>query len=126
RPVKDHRFVAVFRGEGLRDYVSDSDPQLVGQKPLAVCPLSPDASLLADAANQFLEKARQILRPYNPANMILLRGFSARPSFLSMQEIYQLHPAAIASYPMYRGLAKVVGMDVLPTGVTLQDQIKTL
>ena len=58
--------------------------------------------------------------------MVLLRGFSERPNFLSMGEVYKLKPAAIAAYPMYRGLARLVGMEVLKTGTKIKDEFKTL
>ena len=77
-------------------------------------------------ANQFLEKAKTILAEHHPANMLLLRGFSQRPAWPLMQEIYKLTPCAIAAYPMYRGLARLVGMDVLPTGITVDDGFQTL
>jgi len=66
------------------------------------------------------------LAEYHPANMILLRGFSQRPQFPTMNEVYKLKPAVIASYPMYRGLAKLVGMEVLKTGSSIEDELATL
>lgn len=126
RPVKEHRCVVVFRGEGLSAEISDSDPQQAGVAPKAVAALNPQASITARIANQFLEKAKAILGEHHPANMLLLRGFSQRPNWPLMQEIYKLTPCAIAAYPMYRGLARLVGMDVLPTGITVDDEIQTL
>jgi len=126
RPVREHRFVVVFRGDGLISAVSDSDPQQVGVVPRVVNALRPDSSLTADIANKFIARAREILASHHPANMILLRGFSQKPSFPSMGEVYKLKPAAIASYPMYRGLAKLVGMHVLETGASLEDEFATL
>ncbi len=67
-----------------------------------------------------------MLADHHPANMLLLRGFSQKPSFPTMQEIYKLNPLAIAVYPMYRGLARLVGMKVAETGTTLQDEFATL
>jgi 2,3-bisphosphoglycerate-independent phosphoglycerate mutase len=81
---------------------------------------------MADIANQFLAQAKTILAEYHPANMVLLRGFSQQPHIPTMGEIYQLKPAAIASYPMYRGLAKLVGMKILETGPTIEDEFATL
>ena len=126
RPVKEHRCVVVFRGEGLSAELSDSDPQQAGVAPQAVAALNPQASATARIANQFLEKAKAILAAHHPANMLLLRGFSQRPGWPLMQEIYKLTPCAIAAYPMYRGLARLVGMDVLPTGITVDDAFQTL
>jgi len=125
-PVREHRFVAVFRGEGLVPEVSDSDPLLIGVAPKSIAALSPEASRLASVANKFVAQAKVVLAEHYPANMVLLRGFSRHPHLPSMSEIYKLKPAAIASYPMYRGLAKLVGMEVLKTGTTIEDEFMTL
>ncbi len=125
-PVREHRLVAVFRGDGLAPEVSDSDPQQLGVTPKPVTALSPEAGKLASVANQFMTQAKTLLAEHYPSNMVLLRGFSKHPHFPSMSEIYKLKPAAIVSYPMYRGLAKLVGMEVLKTGTTIEDEITTL
>lgn len=126
RPVKEHRFIAVFRGEDLVPDVSDADPQQIGVAPIAATALHPEANRMADIANQFIAKAKTILAEHHPANMVLLRGFSAQPHLPTMGDIYKLKAAAIASYPMYRGLAKLVGMKILPTGTTIEDEFGTL
>ena len=126
RPVKEHRFVVVFRGEGLSADLSDSDPQQTGVAPKAVTAVNPGAAKGARIANLFLEKAKIILAGHHPANMLLLRGFSHCPDWPLMQEIYKLTPGAIAAYPMYRGLARLVGMEVLQTGSTIDDEFQTL
>ncbi|MFC1988238.1 2,3-bisphosphoglycerate-independent phosphoglycerate mutase [Chloroflexota bacterium] len=126
RPVREYRFIAVFRGEGLSPDASDSDPQQVGVAPLSVIGLNPKAKRIADIANKFVAQAETILAGHHPANMILLRGFSKKPDFPSMGEIYKLKPAVIASYPMYRGLASLVGMDVLETGSDIKDEFEAL
>ena len=125
-PVKEHRFVAVFRGEGLGDELSDSDPQREGMSPKDVVPLSAGAAKTAHVANEFIARARTILADHQPTNMVLLRGFARYPSFPQMSEVFRVKPAAIAAYPMYRGLAKVVGMEVLATGVTIDEEFATL
>ncbi|MDP6825129.1 MAG: 2,3-bisphosphoglycerate-independent phosphoglycerate mutase [Dehalococcoidales bacterium] len=126
RPVQEHRLVAVFRGDDLIPEVSDSDPQQTGMVPKVVTALRPEADRLADVANKFIAQARAKLAAHRSANMVLLRGFSDHPRFPTMGEIYKLKSAAIASYPMYRGLAQLVGMEVLKTGVTIEDEVKTL
>jgi 2,3-bisphosphoglycerate-independent phosphoglycerate mutase len=130
-PVKEHRFVLVLRGEGLGGELTESDPQQLGVLPLPIEPLpstsNPEASQrTADLANQFVDQARQALRHERPANMVLLRGLDKRPEIPTMQEVFGLRAAAIAVYPMYRGLAKLVGMDALPSGTTLSDEFDTL
>ncbi len=125
-PVREHRFVAIFRGEGLVPNVSESDPQQIGIAPKPVTALSQEASRMAGVANQFIAKTKTILAEHHPANMILLRGFSKCPYIPSIGEIYALKPAAIASYPMYRGLAKLIGMELLETGTTIEAEFKTL
>lgn len=125
-PVREHRFVAVFRGPELAANVYDSDPSQTGVPPLKIIPSHSGPNKLARVANLFIEKARDLLADHHPANMVLLRGFAEKPVFPSMQEIYRLNPLAIAVYPMYRGLARLVGMEIAETGTTLENEFETL
>lgn len=125
-PVKEHRFVLMLRGKGLSPELADSDPQKIGQAPKKVEALSPQARKTAGIANEFVSQAGSLLRGKTPANMVLLRGFSRRPHIPSVSEIYKLKPAAIATYPMYRGLARLVGMKILPAGENITDQLNSL
>ncbi|MBA7704223.1 2,3-bisphosphoglycerate-independent phosphoglycerate mutase [subsurface metagenome] len=126
RPVREHRFIVVFRGEELGPAVSESDPQQIGVIPKPITALAPEASRMASIANQFIDKAKVLLAEYHPANMLLLRGFSQRPQLPTMNKIYKLKPAVIAVYPMYRELAKLMGMEVLKTGTSIEDELVTL
>ncbi len=126
RPVREHRFVVVFRGKGLNPDVTNSDPQQTGVAPNRIQAIHATARATANIANEFVERAGDILSQHQPANSLLLRGFSQHPVLPSMAEIYKLNPAAIAGYPMYRGLARLAGMTVLKTGPTIQDQMATL
>jgi 2,3-bisphosphoglycerate-independent phosphoglycerate mutase len=125
-PVREHRFVLILQGEVLSPEVGDSDPQQIGQAPKKIEALSPQAQKTADIANEFVSQASNLLKGKDPANMVLLRGFSRRPHLPSISEIYKLKPAAIATYPMYRGLARLVGMKVLPGGEGITDQLNSL
>ena len=125
-PVKEYRFVLVLRGQGLSEEVTGTDPEQEGVAPLPVRALSPDSEKTARAANTFIEAAREILGQGKKANMVLLRGFSQRPHLPDMGHVYKLHPAAIAAYPMYKGLAKLLGMKVIPAGTTFEEEIDTL
>jgi 2,3-bisphosphoglycerate-independent phosphoglycerate mutase len=125
-PVKEHRFVMILRGPGLSPAVSETDPQQTGVAAKIVEPLNKEAQQTADIINEFVNKSRMVLAGHQPANMILLRGFSQIPYIATMKELYKLDPAAIASYPMYRGLAKLVGMKVLDAGSSLEDEFTTL
>ncbi|MBE0430506.1 MAG: 2,3-bisphosphoglycerate-independent phosphoglycerate mutase [Dehalococcoidia bacterium] len=126
RPVKEHRFVLILRGEALSPELTDSDPQQAGLPPRSIQALSPQAERTAEIANQFVSQASSRLRHDPSANMLLLRGFSRRPNIPSLPEIYKLTPAAIATYPMYRGLARLVGMQVLPSGESIAEQLENL
>ncbi len=125
-PGKEHRFVIVFQGEGLRGELTDADPQKEGMKAKWTEPLSPEAQGTAEIINNYLKNAAQILKPFSPANTILLRGFSKIPDIPSMSERFNLRPAAIATYPMYRGLARLVGMVILDSGETLREEVEIL
>ena len=126
QPVKDYRFLLILRGEGLSAEVSDTDPQDVGQKPLKPQAMIDDALKTAELVDRFVDRAGEILKDHHPANMVLLRGFSMKPDWPTMQTAFGLNPAVIAGYPMYRGVAKLVGMKVLPTGSELEQEFQTL
>jgi 2,3-bisphosphoglycerate-independent phosphoglycerate mutase len=126
QPVKEYRFLLVLRGKGLSGDVSDTDPLEVGKKPLAPQAGSQEGEATARLVAQFVEQAREILADHDPANMLLLRGFAKRPSWPAMEEVYGLRAAAIAAYPMYRGVAKLVGMQVLETGQEVEEEFATL
>ena len=125
-PVREHRFILVLRGEGLNPEVGDSDPQQTGVMPLKVSTLNSQANKTAAVVNSFVEKTKSALAEHNPANMVLLRGFSQRPHLPTMPEIYKLKPAAIAAYPMYRGLARLLGMQLLETGTAVAEEMAVL
>ncbi|HEY3067390.1 MAG TPA: 2,3-bisphosphoglycerate-independent phosphoglycerate mutase [Methylomirabilota bacterium] len=125
-PVKEHRFVLVLRGAGLSGRLSETDPQLLGKPALPVKPLEAAAARTADLVNTFVTEARRRLADAAPANMVLLRGFDRLPELPHFPTVFGLRAGAIAAYPMYRGLARLVGMDVLKTGGTFADEVGTL
>jgi 2,3-bisphosphoglycerate-independent phosphoglycerate mutase len=128
-PVKEHRFVLVLRpnadGE-LSERVTETDPQREGVAPMPAEPLAHDAAKTAELVNTFVQRAAQRMNGSHPANGLTLRGFAKHPQMPSFPEAFGLRAAAIAVYPMYRGLAKLVGMSALPTRSTYDDQIATL
>ena len=127
RPVKEHRFVIVLRGNGLDERVADTDPQGVGVPPLPPRPLAEEAEYTAEIAAKLVEKLSEVLRDTPDTNFVLLRGFSQRPRFTPFPDRFRVRAAAVALYPMYRGLASLVGMKVLPVaGETLAAQIAAL
>lgn len=125
-PVKEHRFVLVLRGEGLEQEIDDTDPQKTGLAPFPARAQVPQAERAAALVNAFVDQARERLRDQHPANALLLRGFSKHPAMPSMNDIYGIRTAAIATYPMYRGLARLVGMDLLETGESIDDEFACL
>jgi len=125
-PLREHRFLALFRGEELSPEVTDSDPQRIGSAPNVISATSPEGKKMAGLANQFIDTAKEILSRHYPANMVLLRGLSQLPHLPKFSEIYKLDPAAIAAYPMYKGLAKLVGMRIIETGNSPGEECATL
>src|SRR5437870_5571198 len=125
-PVKEHRFVLVLRGPGLSGRLSETDPQAIGKPPLPARALEPAAERTAELVNTFIREARGRIADEPAANMVLLRGFDLLPDMPRFPEVFRLRAAAIAAYPMYRGLARLVGMDVLKTGGTFKDELATL
>jgi 2,3-bisphosphoglycerate-independent phosphoglycerate mutase len=125
-PVREHRFVVVFRGDNLGDAVNDTDPQQTGHLPLPAKGADPHSATTAQAVNAFIAEAGRVLKAEAPTNMVTLRGFARYPKIETMQEVYGVRPVAIAVYPMYKGLARLVGMEVADAGATLSDQMETL
>ena len=124
--VQDYRFVVVIRSEGLGQNVSDTDPQRIGVGPLQPVGLDESSRATADLAAQFIDSARDILGSRETANTILMRGFSKIPSWPRFGESYRLNPCAVAAYPMYRGLASLVGMRVIQTGSNFDAELDTV
>jgi 2,3-bisphosphoglycerate-independent phosphoglycerate mutase len=130
-PVKEHRFVIVLRGTGpnrgqLGDAVADTDPQVAGVPPLEAVPNNSESELTAKFANEFVKQAKQLLAGQPKANCLTLRGFASKPSLPTYEEVYGLRAAAIAVYPMYKGLAQLVGMEVVGHAKTLDEQMEVL
>lgn len=125
-PVREHRFVLILRGNGLSEDVADTDPEKLGEKPLAARATTAGGEATASVVNRWIAEAGKRLAGKDQANMLLLRGFARRPDWPSMPEAFRLRAAAVAHYPMYRGLAKLVGMEALAVGPALADSIATV
>ena len=125
-PGKEHRFVARFRADGLGDSLTDADPQKDGRPPVPTQAESSGSDQAALVVNAFLGQVVKILAGEPTANAALLRGFSLQPTIPQMPELYNLNPAAIANYPMYKGLAKLIGMKAYPVGAETNDLFSTL
>lgn len=125
-PVSEHRFVVVFRGEGLSANIEDTDPQAVGVAPLPAVARDEESRRTAELADRFVAEARRVLHAEPDANGVTLRGFARYPNIATMQEVYGLRCACLAVYPMYKGLARLVGMDILDAGHSLDEQVETL
>jgi 2,3-bisphosphoglycerate-independent phosphoglycerate mutase len=128
-PVREHRFVLVLRSDGLGDLgdqVGDTDPQATGVTALPAKGEDAPSERTAALVDQFVAEAARLLKNDAPTNMVTLRGFARYPQIETMQQIYGLRCVAIAVYPMYRGLARLVGMDIADAGSTLGDQMETL
>lgn len=128
-PVRDHRFLVVLRPQGkkkLSPEIADTDPQREGVEPLPAKALATEAEATAELVDTFVAGAREMLNGSEPANGLTLRGFASQPELPAFPEVFNLRAGAVASYPMYRGLAKLVGMTVLQTGATFEEEIATL
>ncbi len=123
-PVREYRLVVRFRGEGLGDHVCDTDPLTTGLHTLEPKAGAPESEKTARIAAEFLRQAREVLKNERPANFLMLRGFAKFPNIATMADVYGVNPVAIAVYPMYRGLARLVGMTVVDPGKTITDQME--
>ncbi|QRN83880.1 2,3-bisphosphoglycerate-independent phosphoglycerate mutase [Chloroflexota bacterium] len=126
RPVKEYRFLLVLRGEGLKANIEETDPLFVGKKPLPATAMDDASAKAAELTNEFIRQAAEILKDEHPANMLLLRGFAQVPEWPKFPELYDLKSIAIAMYPMYRGVSKLVGMYSPPAAHDYEEEIDML
>lgn len=125
-PGQEHRFVAVFSGAGTSEEVRDADPQRDDRPMTWASARSPEGEFMAGAVNTFIRRTREVLKDQFPANGCLLRGFSGVPVIPGLDGLYRLRSAALAAYPMYQGIARLLGMEVLPHDGTLGGMMRSL
>ena len=123
-PVQDQRFVLVLRGEGLSDQLVETDPQREGVAPIVASAITPAGERTADLVRQWVVAAEAMLKGRAQANGVLLRGWSPRPNMPPFPEIWKLRAAAVTVYPMYRGVAKLCGMDSLDGAHSMAEQVE--
>ncbi len=119
--VAEHRALMVLRGDGLDDNIGETDPQAVGVPPLSPTRKPHDSSKTAKMVEEIIAQVREILADEPAANMILARGFAKSPDWPTFAERYSLKPAAVAGYPMYRGVARLVGIPVVAEPTSAAD-----
>ncbi|MCG8542377.1 MAG: 2,3-bisphosphoglycerate-independent phosphoglycerate mutase [Clostridia bacterium] len=126
-PGKGHRFVTLFRSKNknIDSLINDTDPQIEGKSPLEAKGNNKSSEFLASVVNKFIKKGFELLRDYPGTNGFLTRGFSKKPNLPSMMEKYCLESAAIATYPMYRGIASLLGMKLLPIPNSIEGLFET-
>jgi len=125
-PVKEHRAVLALRGDNLEGDIEDTDPQKVGLFSLEPKANNPESEATAKLVSDFLSQAKSVLAEEKKANMLLLRGFAKYKAYPSLETRFGLKPLAIATYPMYKGLARLLGMTVLPNLESIEDEFKAL
>jgi 2,3-bisphosphoglycerate-independent phosphoglycerate mutase len=127
RHVKEYRFAVVMRGDGLNPDIEDTDPQRTGVPALEPQARSSAAVHTAELFESWIAKAKKVLAEETKANGMTLRGFSSDPKLPTFQDSYGLNPAAISVYPMYKGVASLVGMQVIQfPGETPEDEFSAL
>ena len=125
-PVSEHRAVLILRGTDLSGEVQDTDPQTTGVAPLDPEPRTEQAQHTANIVDSFVRQARDILADDKPANMLLLRGFEQYEPIPSLHDRFRLTGVCIADYPMYRGVSRLLGLDVMPPSGGLKARFQAL
>ncbi len=125
-PVREHRALLVLRGDRLCENIQETDPQKTGLSALPPKALVPEAEETAIILQSLIDKARGVLADESKANMMLLRGYSRYRRYPYISERFGLNALAIAGYPMYRGIARLLGMVIGPQPVTIEEEISAL
>lgn len=123
-PVQDQRFVLVLRGEGMSDQIAETDPQREGVPPIEALHTAPEGERSASLVREWVAKAGEILRGRERGNGVLLRGWSKRPEMPPFPDLWKLRAAAVTVYPMYRGVAKLCGMDAIEGAHSWEDEVE--
>ncbi len=124
---KEHRVALILRGRKFYEALADTDPQKEGLEPLLVTACDPQAGKeTAGILNDIIAQVKNILADEQKANMVLLRGFAEFKKFTTMHDKFKLRCLALATYPMYRGLAKLIGMDVNWQITSAEEQMNEL
>jgi 2,3-bisphosphoglycerate-independent phosphoglycerate mutase len=126
RTVSEHRAVLVIRGDGLGGDVADTDPQETGIRPHEPTPHTDESRETAQIAVDFIRQAGEILAQEDQANTVLLRGFDRYRALPSLSSRLRLQGLCIARYPMYRGVSRLLGMDVAPRPENLEESLDLL
>jgi 2,3-bisphosphoglycerate-independent phosphoglycerate mutase len=126
KPGKSHRFALILRGKDLSDKLSDADPHKDNKPFVYTIAKAKEADFAAQVVNTFMRKVLDLLKGEKVANGALLRGFSQKPDVTPFSTKYRMKALAIATYPMYRGIAKVLGMDVRHEPKDYDESIKIL
>ncbi|RJQ12323.1 MAG: 2,3-bisphosphoglycerate-independent phosphoglycerate mutase [Dehalococcoidia bacterium] len=124
--VQDQRFILALRGPGLSDQITETDPQREGVPPIVCSAITPAGDRIAGLVREWVTRATSMLAGQERANGVLLRGWSGRPKVPPFPELWKLRAAAVTVYPMYRGVARLVGMDALDGGHDIHEQIAAI
>ncbi|MDZ7263894.1 MAG: 2,3-bisphosphoglycerate-independent phosphoglycerate mutase [candidate division KSB1 bacterium] len=124
--VKEHRAALLLRGDNLGGDLADTDPQQLGVPPLPPRALNPQSEKTAQLSQRFLEQAHRVLADEPKANTLLLRGFAKHKPYPSMWQRYKLKSLAVANYPMYRGIAFLLNMDLHPVTPDIKSEFEAV
>lgn len=126
KTVSEHRAVLVLRGEGLGDAINDTDPQVTGVPPRDPVAETEAAQKTVDLVQKFTHQVKTVLADEKPANMILMRGFERYEPLPSLRDRFGLRGICIADYPMYRGVSRLIGMEVAPRPGGMEKRFEAL
>jgi len=129
-PAMEYRSALILRFKdkvnGKMAMIKETDPQMVGEEVIPPEPLTTEAKRVSEILKKFLKEVKEILKGER-ANYLLLRGYSTVPDIPKFPEVYKLKAGCIATYPMYKGLSKLVGMEIIPvSGFSIEEELKVL
>jgi 2,3-bisphosphoglycerate-independent phosphoglycerate mutase len=126
RPEREHRGLLVLRGKGLDRDLTDTDPQVTGVPPLEPEARTPEACRTAALVEQVLDQARSLLAGRERGNFLLLRGFDSVKDMPSFPDRYQVKALAIAAYPMYVGISRLLGFETHQVEGAAKEEVDAL